>query len=109
MGNAKSQAGNPAMGVTGALGAAASSVASAVPTSQDELKTQLAEAQNKIATLTEQANEGLRQRKSATSSSTANSSSSGSGLATQQASGGVPVPLVAALCLLSFLLAYLLF
>lgn len=96
------------MGVTGAVGAAASSVASAVPTSQEELKAQLTEAQNKISMLTEQANEGLRQRK-ATTSSTNSASSGTSGLAIQQSPGGVPVPLVAALCLLSFLLAYLLF
>lgn len=94
---------------TGTLAAAANTVASVVPTSTEQLKAQLAEAQNQITSLTQQASEGLRQRKSAATTKEAGSSStSNSGMA-MQAPAGVPVPLVAALCLLSFLLAYLLF
>jgi hypothetical protein len=101
-----------ASGVVAATGAAitsgAAAVANAVPTSTEDLKAQLAAAQNQIAQLTRQAQDGLRQRKSAAVSGSSTSSGSSS-MALQQPPNGVPVPVVAGLCLLSFLLAYLLF
>ncbi|EER43561.1 MSP domain-containing protein [Histoplasma capsulatum var. duboisii H88] len=77
----------------------------------DELKSQLAEARAQIEKLRDQlADQGLRQRKI---SSTAPGSTS-SGLQQQQrahqsAEVGVPLRVVAGLCLLSFLLAYVFF
>lgn len=91
------------------MAAAASTVTAAVPTSAEELKAQLATAQDKISSLTAQANEGLRQRKNAATTRDGGDASASSAMAMNTAPGGVPVPLVAALCLLSFLLAYLLF
>ena len=95
---------------TAAAGGAAAAVKNAVPTSTDEAKTQLENANAKIAQLTEQLKDqtGLRQRKGFSDDK---SSVGGGSLATQQqhTPSGVPVPIVAALCLISFLLAYLLF
>jgi hypothetical protein len=83
-----------------------SSIAAAVPPTYDDLKAKLAEAQATIASYSQEA--GLRMRKVAkgeTSSETVNN------LAQQvhQAPQGVPLQIVAALCLVSFLLAYLFF
>ncbi|KAI9642791.1 phosphatidylinositol-binding protein scs2 [Ciborinia camelliae] len=76
-----------------------------VPVSVEELQAQLAEAKKTIATYAEQG--GVRMRKVAngeTSNETVNE------MATKlQGVEGVPVQIVAALCLLSFLLAYLFF
>ncbi|KUJ12130.1 VAMP-associated protein [Mollisia scopiformis] len=82
------------------------SIAASMPQSMEELKAKLAEAQATIATYTEQA--GIRARKVAkgeTSNETVNQ------LAQQvhQAPQGVPLQIVAGLCLLSFLLAYFFF
>jgi len=82
-----------------------STIAAASPLSYDEMKTKLAEAQ---ATISSYASEGsLRMRKVAaaeTSNKTVND------VAHQiQGAQGVPLQIVAALCLLSFLLAYLFF
>jgi len=89
------------------LGAAATSVASVIP-STDDVRAQLAEAQATISRLTTQATDGLRQRKADTT--VGPSSTSGTAYGSQQAAPhGVPVPIAAALCLLSFLLAYVLF
>lgn len=84
-------------------------IASAIPTSAEELKAQLAEAQATISRLTTQAQDSvLRSRK--TDGGVQERSSTSTSYGTQQATpSGVPVPIVAALCLLSFLLAYLLF
>jgi hypothetical protein len=83
-----------------------SSIAAAIPTSAEELKAQLADAKATIARLTEQ--QGLRQRKGGEKK--ADGESGAPRLDMQQApAGGVPVPVVAGLCLFSFLLAYLLF
>jgi len=69
------------------------------------LKAQLAEAQAKIVALSQEG--GLRMRKVAKGET---SSPAVSEVATRlQAAEGVPVQIVAALCLLSFLLAYLFF
>jgi hypothetical protein len=77
----------------------------AVPMSYDELKAKLAEAQ---ATITSYAQEGgLRMRKVAkgeTSNETVNEIAH-----RVQTTQGVPLQVVAALCLVSFLLAYLFF
>ncbi|OTA96383.1 hypothetical protein M434DRAFT_117445 [Hypoxylon sp. CO27-5] len=72
-----------------------------------ELKQQLAQAERKIAQF-KQDQEGLRQRKTTTD----NSSSSKAGEVAQtvrSGTEGVPVKLVAILCFLSFMLAYLFF
>ncbi len=94
------------------LGAAVSSIAAAVPSS-DDIHAQLESAKATIARMTSQTQEqGLRQRKSdaVTQDSKGRISSGTAGMGVPQGSPtGVPVPIVAALCLLSFLLAYLLF
>lgn len=96
------------------LSAVTSSTADASPASTNQFKEQLAEAQATIARLTKQIQEQtLRQRKSDAVSKDATekvTSGTTTAMGTQQAApSGVPVPIVAALCLLSFLLAYLLF
>ncbi|KKZ60251.1 hypothetical protein EMCG_05008 [[Emmonsia] crescens] len=80
-------------------------------TTSDELKSQLAEANAQIEKLRDQlADQGLRQRKI----SSAAPGSTSSGLQQQQrvaqsAELGVPLRVVAGLCFLSFLLAYIFF
>ncbi len=92
----------------------ASTVAAALPKSSEDVKSQLAAAHKEIAALKERVAEqtGLRQRK------TGDSNPSGVGALQQQVLGqgqgsqemaGVPVQIVAGLCLLSFLLAYFFF
>jgi len=94
LGEIRESAFNPAMNST-----------STVPMSYEELKTKLAEAQ---ATIAEYAQEGgLRMRKIAkgeTSNETVNAVAN-----KVNSNQGVPLQIVAALCLVSFLLAYLLF
>jgi hypothetical protein len=84
---------------------ATSSVAAAVPLTYDELKAKLAEAQATIASYAQEG--GLRMRKVAkgeTNNATVND------IALRvQGTQGVPLQVVATLCLLSFLLAYLFF
>ncbi|KAL8928341.1 MAG: hypothetical protein Q9172_000933 [Xanthocarpia lactea] len=93
--------------------AATSSIAQAVPTSGEDLRAQLADAKATIARLTQQAEEqGLRQRKTdAVNQDSRDRITTGTtGMGIQQLpADGVPVQIVAALCLLSFLLAYFLF
>lgn len=91
----------------------ASNVANAVPTSGDDLRALLANAKAEISQLTSQNEErGLRQRKSDAvnqdSRERITTGTTGMGIQ-QQPSDGVPVQIVAALCLLSFLLAYFFF
>lgn len=86
-----------------------STVASTVPTSGDELKAQLAEANSQIQRLKDKlADQGLRQRKVPGETTTAPTT-----MQQQQHAStgetGVSVPIVAALCLLSFLIAYFFF
>ena len=95
------------------VGAAASSVANAIPTSGDDLRAQLAQAKATIARMTQQSEEqGQRQRKTDAvnqdSRERMTTDTTGMGVQ-QQPTDGVPVQIVAALCLLSFLLAYFLF
>lgn len=95
------------------MGAAASSVANAIPTSGDELKAQLAEAKAQITRLTQQTQEqGLRQRKSdaVNQDSKERITTGTTGMGIQQTpASGVPVQVVAGLCLLCFLVAYFFF
>ena len=92
---------------------ATSAALAAVPTSGDDLRAQLAQAKATIARLTQQNEEqGLKQRKAeaVNQDSRERITSGTTGMGVQQQPGdGVPVQIVAALCLLSFLLAYFLF
>lgn len=79
-----------------------------IPTSADELKSQLSEANAQIQKLKERlADQGLRQRKIG-----GDSEKTAPTMQQQQAQpvdAGVPVQIVAGLCLLSFLIAYFFF
>jgi hypothetical protein len=89
-----------ATGVT----AAASAVYAAVPKSSDDLKQQLASANAQIQKLTSQlADPQVRQRKVQEASEKMQT------VVAQSNEGGVPLQIVAGLCLLSFLIAYLFF
>ena len=106
-------ASNTAASAQSTVGAAASSVASAIPTSGDDMRAQLAHAKATIAKMTRQSEEqGLRQRKTEAvnqhSRERITTGTTDMGIQ-QQPADGVPVQIVAALCLLSFLLAYFLF
>lgn len=95
------------------IGNAASSLANAVPTSGEDVRQQLTDAKATIARLTDQAQEQvMRQRKSDAvnqdSKERISTGTTGMGVQ-QQPADGVPVQIVAALCLLSFLLAYFFF
>lgn len=88
---------------TGVAGAAAA-VSNAIPTSQAELKAQLQAAQQQIAKLTsEMKDPQVRQRKVAEATEKVQTA-----VQTTQ-DGGVPLHIAAALCLVSFLIAYLFF
>lgn len=102
-----------ASNIQSALGAAATSVSNTIPTSADDLRAQLSEAKATILHLTQQAEEQvLRQRKTDAvnqdSRERITTGTTGMGIQ-QQPADGVPVQIVAALCLLSFLLAYFFF
>ena len=106
-------ASNAAASAGSTAGTAASSMANVIPTSGDDLRAQLAQAKAQIAKLTQQADDqGLRQRKAEAINQDAReritTGTTGLGVQ-QQPADGVPVQIVAALCLLSFLLAYFLF
>ena len=112
-GAVKEATNNAASTAQSSLGNAASSVANAVPTSGEDVRQQLADAKATIARLTDQAQEQvLRQRKSDAvnqdSRERITTGTTGMGVQ-QQPADGVPVQIVAALCLLSFLLAYFFF
>ncbi|CAK3866480.1 Vesicle-associated membrane -associated [Lecanosticta acicola] len=78
--------------------------------SQDDMRRQLDEAKATIARLQQQAAEstGLRQRKTGGETTTANKTQPAS-MQSAPPAGGVPVQIVAALCLICFLIAYLFF
>ncbi|KAK6600947.1 integral ER membrane protein [Botrytis cinerea] len=105
LGDARSSAFNPAASTSRESNASAVTAPAGMPTSVEELQAQLTEAKKTIASYAEQG--GMRMRKVAngeTSNETVNE------MATKlQGVEGVPVQIVAALCLLSFLLAYLFF
>jgi hypothetical protein len=90
------------------LGNTTAAISNATGISQSDLERQLKEAKDTISRLQTQAAEqtGLRQRKSDGSSSSAGTTKT---LQQAPAAGGVSVQIVALLCLLSFLIAYLLF
>lgn len=95
-------------GVQQSVASAAAAVSNALPTSQAELQAQLDAAKQQIARLTQQASEGLRQRKPESTSGAKDQLAT----ATQQQTapaGGVSVQITALLCLVSFLIAYFLF
>ncbi|KAF2479835.1 PapD-like protein [Neohortaea acidophila] len=81
---------------------------SSIPTTQDDIKRQLEEAKAQISRLQGQVQEGLRQRKPQEAAEKAVNSVQRS-LQNAPAPGGVPVQIVAALCLLVFLIAWLFF
>ncbi len=94
-------------GIQQTVAAAATSVSNAIP-SQTDLQAQLDAAKQQIVRLTQQANEGLRQRKPEATSGAKGQLAT----ATQQQTapaGGVSVQITALLCLVSFLIAYFLF
>ncbi|EME44799.1 hypothetical protein DOTSEDRAFT_152837 [Dothistroma septosporum NZE10] len=90
-----------------ALGAAGAAISNATGITQDDLRRQLDEAKATISRLQTQASEGLRQRK--TGGETTTAQKSGPGIQNAPPAGGVPVQIVAGLCLLCFLIAYLFF
>ncbi|KAI9751721.1 MAG: Methionine aminopeptidase 2 [Chaenotheca gracillima] len=114
LGDAVSSAYNPATsGQKSSLSTAASAISNNFPTSSGDVKAQLAEANSQIQRLKQQvADQGLRQRKSDAvnqdSKERITTGTTGMGVQ-QQPADGVPVQIVAGLCLLSFLLAYLFF
>jgi type VI protein secretion system component VasF len=87
-------------------------IAAAIPQTYEELKAALTDAQAKIASLSADASRslatGLRKRK-ASAEEAIEKSPTASAVARQVTHEGVPVKIVAALCFLSFLLAYLFF
>jgi len=116
LGEIRDSAGHPPTEFSNAdstMGATASSIASAIPTSSEQLQAQLAEARNQISRLTQQAqDQGLRQRKTdaVAQDSKERITTGTTGMGVKQApANGVPVQIVAGLCLLSFLLAYFFF
>jgi len=114
LGDAVASAHNPVTsGQQSTLGATVAGVASAIPTSTSDLQAQLAEARAQIQKLKQQVEQhGLRQRKGEAiiQESKEKVASGTMGIGVQHPpTGGVPVQIVAALCLLSFLLAYFFF
>ncbi|KAL9102789.1 MAG: hypothetical protein Q9163_002107 [Psora crenata] len=95
------------------IGGAASYVANSVPTSGEDVKAQLAPASKKIASINSQIeDQGLRQRRTdAVDPDSRERISTGTTAmgVQQQPATGVPVKVVAVLCLLSFLLGYFFF
>lgn len=112
LGDAVESARNPAT-ETYSSTSTTQSIANAIPTSADDVKAQLAEAQAMIARLRQEKDEqGLRQRKSdaVNQDSKERISAGTTGLGVQKTpASGVPVQVVAGLCLLCFLIAYFLF
>ena len=110
-GHDKSAASGVMGAAAGAASGAAAAVANAVPTSREQLEERLNDANATIMRLKEQVQDqpGLRQRRGDAGTDTRDANVNQPALAMQQAPNGVPVPITAALCLLSFLLAYFFF
>ncbi len=111
--NITDTASHAAASTSATVSGAVANVANAVPTSTEELQAQLAQAKAQIAKLTSSTNDqGPRQRKTDAVVQDAReritTGTTGMGVQ-QQPADGVPVQIVAALCLLSFLLAYFFF
>jgi len=101
-GDAKPSSGISTAGAS--LATAATAARDAVPTSYEELKQQLADARAQVFKLTDQMSDpGLRQRKVQEASEKVQQ------VVQQSGESGVPLQIVAGLCLLSFLLAYFFF
>lgn len=84
-------------------------MAAGIPTSTEELRAQLSEANSQILKLKDRlADQGLRQRKTAGDSAPA-APSMMQQQHPQSSNMGVPLQIVAGLCLVSFLLGYLFF
>ena len=85
-------------------------VKSSAEATYEELKQQLAKAEALITSLKNEASSGLRQRKSGAPGPDGKAAPSADlAQAIRQGTEGVPLQIVAALCLLSFLLAYFFF
>lgn len=97
--------------VVSAASAAVGAVAGVMKPTIEQLKAQLTEVEAKIAAYNREhgVTEGLRQRSSAIAKGETSSPVVNDMAVRVQRSEGVPVQIVAALCLLSFLLAYLFF
>ncbi|MCJ1260909.1 phosphatidylinositol-binding protein scs2 [Lobaria immixta] len=113
IGDGKGSESSVTSNVQSTLGTAISNVANAIPTSGDDLRAQLSEAKATILKLRQQGeDQGLRQRTAEAvnqdSRERITTGTTGMGIQ-QQPADGVPVQIVAALCLLSFLLAYFFF
>ena len=80
-----------------------------IPTSGDELKSRMSSTKDTIANAATSASEGLRQRKPPGDGKGQGAIGATTTQIQQQVTEGVPVQVVAALCLLSFLIAYLFF
>ena len=103
LGDSKGSA-SSSTGATSSLGGAYTAVANAVPTSGDDIQQQLAAAKAQISKLTGQLSDPqVRQRKVQEASDKMQT------VVQQSNETGVPVQIVAGLCLLSFLIAYLFF
>ncbi|KFG81354.1 putative integral ER membrane protein Scs2 [Metarhizium anisopliae] len=89
-----------------AVSHAATSVAEAAQVSYDELKSKLAQAEAQLLNLKDS---GLRQRSVKSASSEEKRPAANTAQVVKQQPDGVPVQIVALLCLLSFLLAYFFF
>jgi hypothetical protein len=89
-----------------------SSVKATAEATYEELKEQLAKAEAKIRILTSEASAGLRQRKGGAAEGSEKAVTANAGelaQAVRQGTEGVPIQIVALLCLVSFLLAYFFF
>ena len=99
--------------MSSSTGATALGVDNSLLSSNDDIEAQLTQAKEKIKALTAQIDEqGLKQRKAdaVNQDSRERITTGTTGLGVQQQpADGVPVQIVAALCLLSFLLAYFFF
>ena len=97
---------SPSPDTTATSGVAA--VTSAIPTNQEDLRAKLDEANATISRLRAEAAEGLRQRKPQESAEKAVEQVKQS-MQNAPAPGGVPLPVVAGLCLLFFIIAWIFF
>lgn len=109
----KENASSVASNIKSALGSVAAGISNAAPKSGEELHTQLDQAKGTDSGLKTQGEEQvLKQRKTDAvnqdSRERITTGTTGMGIQ-QQPADGVPVQIVAALCLLSFLLAYFFF
>lgn len=91
------------------LNTATAAVSSMTGYSEEDLKRQLEEAKSTISRLQQQATDGLRQRKTGGGVGASVEKTNPAGPQTVTPPGGVSVQIVALLCFISFLLAYMFF